>query len=65
MIGTPTVPPLPLTAIVEVPLAVWHDVKGSKLGVGGMASTLRDLALVANDMAARRRAAGKRENTAF
>jgi glycosyltransferase involved in cell wall biosynthesis len=65
MIGTPTVPPLPLSAIVEVPLAVWHDVKGSKLGIGGMTRTLRDLALVARDMAARRRAIAKRENTAF
>ena len=37
-------PPLPLRAIVEVPLPVWHDVKGSKLGLGGMARTLRDLA---------------------
>ena len=54
MIGTPAVPPLPLAAIVEVPLTVWHDVKGSKLGVGGMTRTLRDLALVARDMAARR-----------
>jgi glycosyltransferase involved in cell wall biosynthesis len=65
LIGTPTVPPLPLTAIVEVPLAIWHDVKGSKLGVGGMAQTLRDLALVANDMAARRRAVRNRENPAL
>ena len=31
LIGTPAVPPLPLNAIVEVPLPVWHDVKGSKL----------------------------------
>ena len=60
MIGTPAVPPLPLTAIVEVPLTVWHDVKGSKLGVGGMAGTLRDLALVARDMAARRQAVRNR-----
>ena len=44
-------PALPLSAIVEVPLPVWHDVKGSKLGLGGMARTVRDLAVVANDMA--------------
>jgi dolichyl-phosphate beta-glucosyltransferase len=56
LIGTPGVPALPLAAIVEVPLPVWHDVKGSKLGLTGMAQTLRDLALVANDLAARRRA---------
>ena len=55
LIGTPGVPALPLDAIVEVPLPVWHDVKGSKLGVTGMAQTLRDLFLVANDLAARRR----------
>ena len=51
LIGSPGVPPLPLSAIVEVPLPVWHDVKGSKLGLGGMARTLRDLALVASDLA--------------
>jgi glycosyltransferase involved in cell wall biosynthesis len=56
LIGTPSVPALPLAAIVEVPLPVWHDVKGSKLGLTGMAQTLRDLFLVANDLAARRRA---------
>jgi len=56
LIGTPQVPALPLAAIVEVPLPVWRDVKGSKLGVTGMAQTLRDLILVANDLAARRRA---------
>jgi hypothetical protein len=59
LIGTPAVPALPITAIVEVPLAIWHDVKGSKLGLGGMARTARDLALVANDMTARRRAMRK------
>src|SRR5436309_2923571 len=58
------VPPLPLRAIVEVPLTVWHDVSGSKLGVGGMARTLRDLALVARDMAARRKTMRNRENPA-
>ena len=60
LIGTPAVPALPLAAIVEVPLPVWHDVKGSKLGVVGMAQTLRDLILVANDLAARRRAVHSR-----
>jgi dolichyl-phosphate beta-glucosyltransferase len=56
LIGSPGVQPLPLAAVVEVPLPIWHDVKGSKVGLGGMARTLRDLALVASDMAARRRA---------
>jgi glycosyltransferase involved in cell wall biosynthesis len=63
LIGTPAVAPLPLAAIVEVPLAIWHDVEGSKLGLAGMARTARDLALVARDIAARRRAV--RENPAL
>jgi hypothetical protein len=65
LIGEPGVQPLLLSAMVEVPLPVWHDVKGSKLGVAGMARTLRDLALVANDMSARRQAVrSSRENPA-
>jgi glycosyltransferase involved in cell wall biosynthesis len=64
LIGTPGVQPLPLAAIVEVPLSIWHDVGGSKLGFAGMAGTLRDLAVVANDIAARRRAVRNRENPA-
>lgn len=59
LIGTPELAPLPLSAIVEVPLGVWHDIKGSKLGLAGMARTLRDLAMVAADLNARRRAAGR------
>ncbi len=50
-------PPLPLTAIVEVPLATWRDVKGSKLGPMGMARTLKDMAVIGFDLAARRRRA--------
>jgi glycosyltransferase involved in cell wall biosynthesis len=65
LIGSPGVQPLPLNAIVEVPLPVWHDVEGSKLGLGGMTRTLRDLALVASDLAARRRAVRIRENPAL
>jgi len=64
LIGSPAAQPLPLSAIVEVPLPVWHDVKGSKLGLGGMAATVRDLARVAADMEARRRTMKKRENPA-
>jgi len=64
LIGTPDVPALPLAAIVEVPLPVWHDVGGSKLRLGGMARTLGDLARVARDLAARRRILRNRENTA-
>jgi glycosyltransferase involved in cell wall biosynthesis len=58
--GTPAVAPLALDAIVEVPLAVWHDIKGSKLGVVAMARTLKDLARIAADLAARRRAVHSR-----
>jgi hypothetical protein len=64
LIGTAAVAPLPIAAIVEVPLAIWRDVAGSKLGLAGMVRTLRDLARVANDMNARRRALGVRENPA-
>jgi glycosyltransferase involved in cell wall biosynthesis len=56
LIGSRDVRPLPLSAVVEVPLPVWHDVQGSKLGLAGMTRTVGDLALVANDLAARRRA---------
>jgi dolichyl-phosphate beta-glucosyltransferase len=54
--GTPAVAPLPLSAIVEVPLGTWHDVGGSKLNALGMAHSLKDLAVIAADLAARRRA---------
>jgi glycosyltransferase involved in cell wall biosynthesis len=53
--GGPAAPPLPLTAIVEVPLATWRDVKGSKLGPLAMARTLREMATIGFDLAARRR----------
>jgi hypothetical protein len=64
LIGTADVPALPLNAIVEVPLPVWHDVEGSKLRLSGMARTLGDLARVAADLTSRRRAAKKRVKTA-
>jgi dolichyl-phosphate beta-glucosyltransferase len=50
--------PLPPSAIVEVPLAVWRDVKGSKLGVGAMVRSLQDLARIGVDLAGRRRTGG-------
>ena len=53
--GTGGEPPLPLTAIVEVPLHTWHDVKGSKLGPGAMARTLLELGRIGADLARRRR----------
>jgi dolichyl-phosphate beta-glucosyltransferase len=52
------VPAIPLSAIVEVPLGTWRDVQGSKLGPGAMARTLKDLARIGFDLAARRRAGG-------
>jgi dolichyl-phosphate beta-glucosyltransferase len=53
--GGPTVPALPLSAIVEVPLATWHDIRGSKLGPLAMARTLGELGRIALDLSARRR----------
>jgi dolichyl-phosphate beta-glucosyltransferase len=55
--GAPSVPALPLTAIVEVPLQTWRDVKGSKLGPVAMARTLKEMATIGFDLAARRRRA--------
>jgi dolichyl-phosphate beta-glucosyltransferase len=53
--GSVEVPGLPLSAIVEVPLRTWHDVKGSKLGATAMARTLAELGRIGVDLAARRR----------
>ena len=55
--GAPNVPPLGADSFVEVPLAVWRDVPGSKLRPAAMAGALKDLALIASDLAARRRMA--------
>jgi dolichyl-phosphate beta-glucosyltransferase len=55
--GTATVPGLPTSAIVEVPLQTWHDIKGSKLGPVAMARTLAELGRIGVDLAARRRQA--------
>jgi glycosyltransferase involved in cell wall biosynthesis len=56
--GADGAPALPVTAIVEVPLASWHDVKGSKLSPLAMARTLADLGRIGADVAARRRRSG-------
>ena len=58
--GSATVPALPLSAIVEVPLATWHDIGGSKLGPLAMARTLGELGRIAVDLAARRRQGASR-----
>jgi glycosyltransferase involved in cell wall biosynthesis len=53
--GAPGVPGLPPSEIVEVPLATWRDVPGSKLGPGAMAGALKDLARIHFDLTKRRR----------
>jgi dolichyl-phosphate beta-glucosyltransferase len=55
--GSPSVPALPLSAIVEVPLTTWHDIKGSKLSPLAMARTLAELGRIATDLSGRRRRA--------
>jgi glycosyltransferase involved in cell wall biosynthesis len=55
--GSDEVRPVPLSAVVEVPLTTWRDVKGSKLTTRGMALTLADLARIEIDLAGRRRRA--------
>jgi dolichyl-phosphate beta-glucosyltransferase len=45
---------VPVSAFFEVPLLVWRDVKGSKLGAGAMANVLADLARIRADLARRR-----------
>jgi dolichyl-phosphate beta-glucosyltransferase len=55
--GSDEVPPVPLSAVVEVPLTTWRDVKGSKLTPRAMAFTLADLARIEVDLAGRRRRA--------
>jgi dolichyl-phosphate beta-glucosyltransferase len=58
--GSATAPALSLSAIVEVPLATWHDIGGSKLGPLAMARTLGELGRIALDLAARRRQGASR-----
>ncbi len=57
--GSAGVPRLPLSAIVEVPLHTWHDVKGSKLTPFAMGRTLLELGRVGADLAGRRRAGAR------
>jgi glycosyltransferase involved in cell wall biosynthesis len=55
--GAPGVAPTPAAAFLEVPLAAWRDVPGSKLRPAAMAGALKDLALIGADLARRRRLA--------
>lgn len=57
--GTDGAPPLPLSAIVEIPLHTWHDVKGSKLTPAAMGRTLLELARIGVDLAGRRRSSAR------
>ena len=43
---------MPVSAVVEVPLTTWHDVKGSKLSPVAMARSLLDLGRIGFDVAA-------------
>jgi glycosyltransferase involved in cell wall biosynthesis len=53
--GAPGVPATRPEAIVEVPLAIWHDVPGSKLRPVAMVGAFKDLTLIGVDLARRRR----------
>ena len=55
LVGAPGVPPTPREAFLEVPLASWREVSGSKLRPSAMVGTLRDLAVIGGDLARRRR----------
>jgi glycosyltransferase involved in cell wall biosynthesis len=55
------VEPMPLDAIIEIPLQHWHDVAGSKLGVLDMSRAALDLARVALEL--RRRPSYRRART--
>jgi dolichyl-phosphate beta-glucosyltransferase len=52
--GEGSVAGIPLSAIVEIPLQTWHDVKGSKLGPLAMVRTLVELVRIGLDLSARR-----------
>lgn len=58
--GSERADPVPPSAFVEVPLRVWRDVGGSKLGGGAMVKVLGDLVLIQGDMARRRRGRARR-----
>jgi hypothetical protein len=59
LIGTPTVPGIPLERMREVPLEEWVDAGGSKVTGAAMVKTLADLALIEVELARLRRAVSR------
>jgi glycosyltransferase involved in cell wall biosynthesis len=59
--GSSTVDPVPLDEFEEMPLREWHDVSGSRLGLGGMARAAVDLAVVGYRLNRPRRAASVKD----
>jgi dolichyl-phosphate beta-glucosyltransferase len=53
-IGSPEVPPVPFSHIIEIPLEKWIDVPGSKIGFGSMVKTVAELAVIHADLQKRR-----------
>jgi hypothetical protein len=56
MAGTPIHPPVSIEQLLEVPLEVWHDVRGSKVHAGTFVTAAFAMIKVASDLRARRAA---------
>lgn len=54
LIGSATVPGLPVEQFLEIPLLEWREVGGSKLGAGAMVRAGRDLFAIGADLRRRR-----------
>lgn len=57
LVGTPEVPPISPTSMVEYPLHTWVDVRGSKLNMIGMVLATAQLILIWRDIRKQRRLA--------